>query len=70
MTKFLFKSSQTSDFQKLSNTLEVVLNEQRHQRSDLAFIIRGIKELTNNKALQTQVDDYHDPLVQDPPQDE
>ncbi len=57
MTNFIFKS--TTTYKKLANILEVVLNEQRHQRSDLAAIIRMLKKLTNEATLQKQVDDWY-----------
>ncbi len=74
MTKFLFKSAQKADLQKLANQHEVILNEQRHQRQDLAALLYLIKQLKNDLSLQKTVDDYYDSsvaspkvLVQDPP---
>ncbi len=58
MTNFIFKSSGL--ISKISNQLEMVLTEQRHQRADLAEILRCIHSLTIDKHLQTQVDDFHD----------
>ncbi len=58
MTNFIFKS--TSTYKKLANNIEVVLNEQRHQRSDLAAIIRMLKKLTTEATLQKQVDDWYE----------
>ncbi len=57
MTNFIFKSQGT--YKKLANQLEVVLNEQRHQRHDLAAILYILKSLQNNSKLQTQVDAYY-----------
>ncbi len=67
MTNFIFKSQWT--LKKLANTLEVLLNEQRHQREDLASVIRRLVKIDaslvkvlndeqHDKALQQQVDDY------------
>ncbi len=58
MTKFLFKSND-SDLQKMFvNKLDMLLAEQRHQRSDLAHLIRLCEKISNNQNLQAQVDDY------------
>ncbi len=57
MTNFIFKS--TSTYKKLANTLEVILNEQRHQRADLAACIRMLKKLTNEATLQKTVDEWY-----------
>ncbi len=58
MNKFLFKSSQDSDFQKLINKLDMILTEQRHQRSDLASLLRLQTNLINSTNLQKQVDEF------------
>ncbi len=58
MNKFLFKSSQDSDFQKLINKLDMILTEQRHQRNDLAIIMRSQTNLINSTNLQKQVDEF------------
>ncbi len=58
MTNFIFKSSTT--LKKLANTLEVILNEQRHQRSDLASVLRKLDVLINDKHLQKTVDEYYE----------
>lgn len=57
MTNFIFKSPGT--FKKISNNLEVILNEQRHQRQDLATILYLIKQHLNNVNLQKTVDDFY-----------
>ncbi len=57
MTNFIFKSSK--DLQKISQQLQVLLNEQRHQRSDLKVIIDGVRKLTNEATLQKTVDDWY-----------
>ncbi len=57
MKNFIFKSPQ--DFHKIVfNKLDMLLAEQRHQRSDLAILLRLIQELINNTNLQKQVDEY------------
>ncbi len=58
MTNFIFKSSTT--LKKLANTLEVILNEQRHQRNDLSVIIALINKLIHNDNLQKTVDEYYE----------
>ncbi len=60
MTKFLFKSND-SDLQKIFvNKLDMLLAEQRHQRSDLSTLLRDQKVIYNALALQKQVDEYFD----------
>ncbi len=61
MTNFIFKSQGT--YKKLANNIEVILNEQRHQRSDLSSIIRRLVKI--DAALvtmmnQKQVDDFYE----------
>ncbi len=61
MTKFLFKSNSQSDLSKnIINKLEMLLVEQRHQRSDLALLTREQNKLINSLNLQKQVDEYFD----------
>ncbi len=48
MTNFIF-SRPTPTSKKLANNLEVILNEQRHQRHDLAAIIYLLKELRKHQ---------------------
>ncbi len=61
MTKFLFKSNSQSDFSKnISNKLDMILSEQRHQRSDLSILLNQMSKIYNALALQKQVDDYFD----------
>ncbi len=57
MTNFIFKSSTT--YKKLANQLEVLLGEQRHQRSDLNEIKFMLHKLLHNKDLQDTVDKYY-----------
>ncbi len=72
MTNFIFKSQWT--LKKLANTLEVLLNEQRNQRQDLASVIRRLVKIDaslvkvlndqeHDDNLQSQVDDYFDNKV-------
>ncbi len=59
MKNFIFKSS--TDLQKIViNKLDMILAENRHQRSDLAYIIRHINRTTVDENLQKQVDEYFD----------
>ncbi len=58
MTNFIFKSQGT--YKKLANQLEVVLNEQRHQRSDLSAILYLLKQLRNDLRLSETVAEYHE----------
>ncbi len=58
MTNFIFKSVST-DLQKISQQIEVILHEQRLQRSDLSYIKHQLVFLTNDKNLQKQVDSYY-----------
>ncbi len=53
MINLLSKSPET--YEKLLN---LVLNEQRHQRGDLATIKRQLHSIDNSLQLQKQVDDY------------
>jgi len=57
MTNFIFKSSTT--LKKLANQLEVILSEQRLQRSDLQEIKFILHKLQTNKDLQETVDKYY-----------
>ncbi len=58
MTNFIFKSQGT--FKKISNLLEIILAEQRHQRSDNVQMLFLLNKLLTDKNLQKQVDDYMD----------
>ncbi len=57
MTNFIFKSQAT--YKKLANQLELLLNEQRHQRSDLNEIKFILHKLQNNKDLQDTVNKFY-----------
>ncbi len=58
MTNFIFKSPAT--YKKLAKQLEVSLNEQRLQRSDLNEIKFMLHKLLTNKDLQDTVDKYYE----------
>ncbi len=48
MKNFIFKSkSKIVDLYKIQTKLDMLLTEQRHQRSDLAHIIKQINNITN-----------------------
>ncbi len=57
MTNFIFKSPAT--FKKISNQLETILTEQRHQRADLQEIKFMLHKLVNNNNLQETVDKFY-----------
>ncbi len=63
--KLKFKSSEPPDlyFTSIVHNLDLLLNETRAQRIDLADIKRMLSRITNDKNLQKQVDDYFE---QDP----
>ncbi len=59
MKNFIFKSE--ADFHKIVfNKLDMILTEQRHQRSDLSILLSQMSKIYNALALQKQVDDYFD----------
>ncbi len=61
MTKFLFKSNSQSDLSKnIINKLDMLLSEQRHQRSDLSILLNLTNKLINSTNLQKQVDEFFD----------
>ncbi len=48
MKNFIFKSkSKIVDLYKIQTKLDMLLTEQRHQRSDLSHIIKQINNITN-----------------------
>ncbi len=65
MTNYLFKSDKRSDLQIIRNQLEIIQNEQRHQRQDSAAILYLVKKFSIDKNLQTQVDQFHDRFDED-----
>ncbi len=62
MKNFIFKSSAEGFglIKNVFNKLELVLTEQRHQRSDLSIVILKLDKLINSVNLQKQVDEYFD----------
>ncbi len=58
MKNFIFKSSDFGLVKKFSNKLDMLLAEQRHQRSDLSILLALINKLINSSNLQKQVDEY------------
>ncbi len=72
MTNFIFKSQET--YKKLANNIEVLLNEQRHQRMDLASLLRKmdtiLKHLDLEKRLSASLDEYYETQDQHGPEDE
>ncbi len=56
MFNYNFKSPET--YVKLTNHLQMLLTEQRHQRADLATIKRQLHTIINGMNLQKQVDEY------------
>ncbi len=57
MINLLSKSPET--FEKLNHKIQMLLNEQKLQRGDLATIKRQLHTLINSSNLQKQVDDYY-----------
>ncbi len=64
MKNFIFKSdnrlikNDSINIGKLDTKLELLLAEQRHQRSDLDVLSRKLDRLLIDKHLQMQVDEY------------
>ncbi len=56
MNNLFFKSPET--YKKLIQSLEMVLDEQRHQRGDLATIKRQLHTLISSSQLQDQATEY------------
>ncbi len=65
MNNFIFKSrtgltkNSSINIGILDRSLQFVLKEQRHQRTDLQDIKRMLNRLLIEKHLQMQVDDYY-----------
>jgi len=61
MKNFIFKSATAdSDLQKIVSSLKLLLDEQRMQRVDLAYVKRCLNTLLVDKAVQKQVTDYYE----------
>ncbi len=59
------KSSETPDLFFIKHLIEIVLDEQRHQRADLATIKRQLHALISSTDLQKQVDEFFEDSAQD-----
>ncbi len=70
--KLKFKSSEPPDlyFTSISKMLNLMLNEQRAQRIDLADIKRMMNRISNQAQLQKQVDEYFEERENDIPEKE
>ncbi len=72
MTNFIFKSQTT--YKKLANNIEVLLNEQRHQRMDLATLLRRTEVITKyldlEKKMSASLDEYYETQGQHGPHPE
>ncbi len=69
MNNFIFKSPRRlikNSSDRLEHLIDIVLKEQRRQRSDLHEIKRMINRLLVDEHLQQQVDKYFD---ENPPED-
>ncbi len=60
MKNFIFKPAKAGLQKMFVNKLEAIQTEQRHQRSDLAILLRLTNGLINDLHLQKQVDEYFD----------
>ncbi len=57
MKNFIFKSKdKSSDLYKIQISLELILREQRHQRSDLAHIIKQVNNISSVPMSQETLD--------------
>ncbi len=70
MKNFIFKSSEEDSglIKNLFNKLDMLLDEERHQRMDLANINRLLGLLVTDRKLQKQVDDYFEDDSKDIPE--
>ncbi len=51
------------------NKLEIILAEQRHNRSDITLVLSLLNKLVVNQNLQKQVDEYFEDSPGEPPED-
>ncbi len=58
MTKFIFKSN-ASDLQKISQSIEIIQKNVLYLTYRIDDMYKRVKELTTDKGLQKQVDDYY-----------
>ncbi len=67
--KNIFSSPALQDFQKfIIKQLDYLLNEQKHQRADLAQILRLLHKQKNTDNAQKQVDEFYENSPE-PPED-
>ncbi len=64
MTNFVFKSQGT--FKKISNQLDIIQSELRHQRSDMAHIIRLLHVYEVENDIQKQANSYYQGKLDEP----
>ncbi len=76
MKNFIFKSSDVGLIKNVSNKLDltvfkldIIQKEQRHQRQDLADILRVLNSQVNNSNLQKQVNEYFEDKTEDIPEE-
>ncbi len=69
--KLKFKSSEPPDlyFTSISKMCNLMLNEQRAQRIDLANILRILNRQINDEKLQSTVDQYFEDDAKDIPEE-
>ncbi len=63
MTNFIFKSG-NADLQKISQLIQLLLSEQKHQRIDLASIKSQLHKVINTLELENQVKSYYQEQAQ------
>ncbi len=68
MQNFIFKSHET--FKKISNKLDMILTELRHQRQDNVQMMFLLNKILVNHNLQKQVDQYFEEDEKDIPEEE
>ncbi len=57
MTKFIFKSN-ASDLQKISQSIETLQKNTLYITYRVDMIVKKLNEITTDKGLQKQVDEY------------
>ncbi len=63
-------SSPNGLLKNVFNKLEIILAEQRHNRSDIVLVLSLLNKLVTNANLQKQVDEYFDDDETSPQTDE
>ncbi len=69
MKNFIFKSTE-ADLQKMFSYLEVTSKNVLYLTHQIDYIRKTVKELLDNKHLQSQVDEYFDEEVQNAQQED